>query len=276
MTHAPGQPPRLRVDPEQPSAARVYDYFLGGTHHFAADRKAAAAALQAMPHMPQVMRANRDFLRRAVTTVARQGVEQFLDLGSGIPTVGNVHEVARTVHPAARVVYIDIEPVAVVQGRSILADDPNAAAIHADLVDAETVLADPQVRRLIDLRQPVCLLAVAVAHFIPDTERLIKALDRYHDAVPAGSYLAMSHASDEADPQNAERAQLVYNTTTSPLVLRTRSQFSTLLHGWELLEPGLTASGHWRPDAQTPAISDLASASILVAVGRKPAAGTIA
>jgi hypothetical protein len=264
------QPVPLDVDPERPSAARVYDFFLGGTHNFTADRKAAAVAVQAMPELPDVMRTNRLFLRRAVAAVAAAGIDQFLDLGSGIPTVGNVHEVARTIHPAGRVVYVDIEPVAVVHGRTILADDPNADVVHADLTDADAVLAHPSVQRLIDFDRPVCLLAVAVAHFIPDTERLLRALDRYRDAAPSDSYLIMSQASDEGDPQAAERARQVYNKTTSPLVLRSRAEFAHLLHGWDLVEPGLTSSGQWRPDPNDPSISELASRSVLVAVGRKP------
>ena len=258
------------VDPQRPSAARVYDYFLGGTHNFAADRRAAAAAVEAMPDLPAVMRANRSFLRRAVHAIATTGISQFLDLGSGIPTVGNVHEITRTVRPEARVVYVDIEPVAVVHGRQILAGDPHTHVLHADLTDADTVLHHPAVRQLIDFSQPICLLAVAVAHFIPDTERLQHALNRYHAALTSGSYLVMSHATAEGHPGQAEQARQVYNKTTSPLVLRTRDEFAPLLDGWTLIDPGLTTSGHWRPDPGSPAADDIASRSVLVAVGRKP------
>jgi len=258
------------VDPERPSAARVYDYFLGGTHNFAADRAAAAAAVAAMPALPDVMRANRLFLRRAVAFAAAEGVDQYLDLGSGIPTVGNVHEIARRTHPAARVAYVDLEPVAVVHGRMILRDDSYADLVHADLTDADAVLDHPTVTALIDPTKPVCLLAVAVAHFIPDTEALMRALARYREALPAGSYLAMSHASDEGDPAAAERARQVYNRTTSPLVLRSRTEFAHLFSGWDLLPPGVGSSGDWYPDAESDALPLAVTRSILVGVARKP------
>jgi SAM-dependent methyltransferase len=258
------------VDPQRPSAARIYDYFLGGTHNFAADRMAAAAALTAMPDLREVMRANRDFLSRAVSAVAAVGVDQYLDLGSGIPTVGNVHEVARALRPGARVVYVDMEPVAVVHGRQILAADPHADVLHADLTDAQAVLDSPVVRDLIDFGRPVCVLAVAVAHFIPDTELLGRALSRYREALAPGSYLVMSHASGEGDPDHAERARQVYNNTTSPLVLRDRDDFRALLDGWELLDPGVTTGGRWRPDPAQPRLGEVAQNSIIVAVARKP------
>jgi S-adenosyl methyltransferase len=258
------------VDPQRPSAARIYDYFLGGTHNFAADRQAASAAAAAMPHLPAVMRANRDFLRRAVGMAAAAGIDQYLDLGSGIPTAGNVHEVARRVQPHARVVYVDLEPVAVVHGQRILAGDPNADVLLADLTDADAVLAAPAVRELIDLSRPACLLAVAVAHFIPDTERLGRALDTYRDALAPGSYLVMSHASAEGSPHQAEQARRVYNNTTSPLVLRDREDFRSLFDGWPLVEPGVTTSDEWRPDADQPDVGAAAGRSIVVGVARRP------
>lgn len=262
------------IDPQRPSAARVYDFFLGGEHNFAADRAAAAVAVQAMPELPAVMRANRSFLRRAVGWVAARGIRQFLDLGSGIPTVGNVHEVARGYTPQARVVYVDVEPVAVVHGRSILAGDDNAAVLHADLTDADAVLAHPDVRRLIDFGEPMCLLAVAVAHFIPDTEALLRSLDRYRDAAAPGSYLVMSHASAEGDPEKAQQARQVYNRTTSPLVLRDRTEFARLFNGWDLVEPGMVSSGQWQPgggtaDGAGAGSDEVVSRSILVGVARK-------
>jgi len=181
-----------------------------------------------------------------------------------------VHEIARRTHPAARVAYVDLEPVAVVHGRMILRDDSYADLVHADLTDADAVLDHPTVTALIDPTKPVCLLAVAVAHFIPDTEALMRALARYREALPAGSYLAMSHASDEGDPAAAERARQVYNRTTSPLVLRSRTEFAHLFSGWDLLPPGVGSSGDWYPDAESDALPLAVTRSILVGVARKP------
>ena len=260
----------LCVDPEQPSVARVYDVLLGGPHNFAADRTAAATVLQAMPQLAQVMRANRSFMRRAVTAVATHGVQQFLDLGSGIPTEGNVHDVARRVHPDSRTVYVDLDPVAVAHTRTLLADDASSGVLRADLTDPDMVLADPTVRRLIDLDQPVCLLIVGVAQHVADTGHLQQTLNAYRDAVPVGSHLIMTHLSGDGDPRAVERARQAYNKTIAPLVPRNRGEFAQLLRGWDLIDPGLTCTGQWRPDANDPAVNEMASRCLLTAVGRKP------
>jgi hypothetical protein len=258
------------VDPQHPSVARIYDYYLGGTHNFAADRRAGDAAIAAMPDLPAVMRVNREFLRRAVTAAARDGVTQFLDLGSGIPTEGSVHEAARAVEAASRVVYVDIEPVAVVHGRRVLAGDDGADILLADLVDAPAVLASEPVRHLLDLSRPVCLLAVAVGHFLPDTERLVRALATYRDALAAGSWLVMSHGTADGEPEQAERVRRIYNNTTAPMVLRGRDEVLQLFGDWPLLEPGLTTAARWRTAAGTAPVSPIVDRSILAAVARKP------
>jgi hypothetical protein len=193
------------VDPQRPSGARVYDYYLGGTHNFAADRQAAAVALAAMPELPAVLRMGRAFLRRAVVVAAESGIDQFLDLGAGIPAPGSVPEVARRIRPAARIVSVDIDPVAVVHTRRVAAGDPGQAELLADLTDADAVLGAEPVRKLIDVDRPVCLLAVAVAHFLPDTERLGRALERYREALAPGSYLVLSHACPDGDRPHAKQ-----------------------------------------------------------------------
>ena len=259
------------IDPDRPSPARVYDCFLGGTHNFAADRAVAEKAVAAIPELPQIMRYNRAFLRRAVRLAAHEGVDQFLDLGSGIPTEGNVHDVAREILPAARVVSVDVDPVAVIHSRHIMGTDPYNGVVHADLLDADRVLGDPVVGGLLDLRRPVCLLMVAVLHFQPDTPELRAALARYREAVAPGSYLVVSHATDEDRPGDVAQLADLYNKVSQPLVPRNRGQLRDLLAGWELVEPGLARGPDWRPDpADPPPPSDLWRYATLVGVGRKP------
>lgn len=258
------------VDPQRPSGARIYDYYLGGPHHFAADREAAAIVLATIPELPAVLRMGRDFLRRAVTAVAEAGVDQFLDLGAGIPAPGSAAETARRIRPDARVVEVDTDPVAMVHGRRVHAGDPYAGVLLADLTDADAVLGSEPVRRVLDLGRPVGLLAVAVAHFIPDTERLGQALERYREAVAPGSYLVLSHASHEGDPRHAEHILRVYNRTTSPMVLRERDEFRAFFGGWRLIPPGLTCAGEWRPEPGDVLPDGRASRTAIVGVAIKP------
>jgi hypothetical protein len=258
------------VDPQRPSGARIYDYYLGGPHHFAADRQAAAVVLGAIPDLPAVLRMGREFLRRAVTVAAEAGVDQFLDLGAGIPAPGSVAEVARGLRPDARVVCVDVDPVAVVHGNRVHSGDTYAGMLLADLTDADAVLGSEPVRRVLDLGRPVGLLAVAVAHFIPDTERLGRALDRYRDAVAPGSYLVMSHASVEGDPGHAEHILRLYNSTTSPMMLRDRDEFRALFGDWRMLPPGVTTAGAWRPDPERPELGGPSARAVIVGVAVKP------
>jgi S-adenosyl methyltransferase len=260
-------PPR-GIDPDRPSPARVYDCYLGGTHNFAADREVAAAAIAAMPQLPQIMRSNRAFMRRAVRMVAREGVDQFLDLGAGIPTEGTVHEVAREVRPDARVVYVDIDPAAVIHSRSILAGDPNSAVVQADMLDSAAILGDAAVRALLDRSRPVCLLLVAVLHFVPDSPALFAALEHYRQALASGSYVVLSHATAEGAPKTSKVADL-YTKVSQPLVPRDRDDLMRLLAGWDLVEPGITRGADWRPDPDDPPPPDLNALATLACVARK-------
>ncbi|HEX5495251.1 MAG TPA: SAM-dependent methyltransferase [Mycobacteriales bacterium] len=236
---------------ERPNVARMYDYFLGGSHNFAVDRAAADEAIRSFPSAAAGARTNRSFLRRAVRTLAEAGVDQFLDLGSGIPTVGNVHEIARTVNPAARVVYVDIEPVAVAQSRAILLDIPHTAVVAADLRRPDQVLGHPDLRALLDPSRPVAVLMVAVLHFVPDSQNPAAVVAGYRDAVAPGSYLVVSHGSLEGLPEpertDLRRAMAVYDRTPNPVVLRSRQRIGELLTGIDLLEPGLVQLRRWRP-----------------------------
>jgi hypothetical protein len=241
------------IDLNQPSIARVYDYYLGGFHNFAADRAVVEKALQILPESPLIAQANRAFLARAVRYCLGAGVTQFLDIGSGIPTVGNVHEVAQRADPGARVVYVDIDPVAVSHSRAILAGVPGATVVQADLHEPEQILKDPALLRLLDLDKPVALLMVAVLHFVPDVADPAGIVDRYRRALPAGSFLVVSHASEEGlakDRLDAFRA--LYDRAVAPLTFRSQKEVEALFGGFELLAPGVVSMGQWRPDPPSP------------------------
>jgi SAM-dependent methyltransferase len=239
----------VNVDLTRPNAARMYDYYLGGSHNFAVDREMAERAIDLWPEVPMIIRANRAFLRRAVWQLARAGVRQFIDLGSGMPTVGNVHEVARAGAPDARVVYLDNDLVTVAHARMILSGDPRTEVIHADLRDPDLVLADRQLRGLLDLDQPVALLMVAVLHFVADVDEPARIVAEYRDALPAGSYLVVSHATEDGQhPGRAAEHRRLYARTATPMTMRSHAQITHLLHGWDLLDPGLVRLPLWRPD----------------------------
>ncbi|HEX2419924.1 MAG TPA: SAM-dependent methyltransferase, partial [Micromonosporaceae bacterium] len=180
------------VDLTVPSAARIYDYTLGGSHNFEVDRMVAERIIEAVPDVPIIARANRSFLRRVVRFFADAGIRQFLDLGSGIPTVGNVHEVAQKAAPESRVVYVDADPVAVIHSKTMLAGNDQATAIQGDIRDVDRILTDPRVRSLIDFGQPVGVLALLVLHFISDEEQPEEIIHKLWETLCPGSYLAIS------------------------------------------------------------------------------------
>jgi SAM-dependent methyltransferase len=243
------------VDLQRPNAARVYDYYLGGSHNFAVDRDMAQQAIALWPEVPMIIRANRAFLRRAVRYLLRAGIRQFLDLGSGIPTVGAVHEITHADTPEARVVYVDIDPVAVAHAQMILAGNPHAGVVRADLRHPDLVLTHPGVRDLLDLTQPVAVLMVAVLHFVPDDDRPAAILAAYREALTTGSYLAVSHATDDGQQtQQATQHRNLYAKTATPMTMRSHADITQLLYGWQLVEPGLVRLPLWRPDPgeQTP------------------------
>jgi SAM-dependent methyltransferase len=236
------------VDIDRPSAARVYDYYLGGSHNFAVDREMARQAIADWPDVPLIMQANRAFMRRAVRHCVASGIDQFLDVGSGIPTAGNVHEVAHAEDPAARVVYVDVDPVAVAHARALLADDPRTGVVHADFLDVDGVLDAPETRTVLDLDRPVALLAVALLHFVGDERRPAEALARYRDALAPGSHLVLSHASADGVPQRADDHVALYRRTATPMSMRPRDEVVRFFDGFSLLEPGVTRIPLWRPD----------------------------
>ncbi|MGH3768563.1 MAG: SAM-dependent methyltransferase [Pseudonocardiaceae bacterium] len=238
------------VDIEQPSVARVYDYYLGGSHNFAADRQAARATIELLPDLPLIMQAGRAFLRRSVRYLVKQGITQFLDIGSGIPTEGNVHEVAQVASPETRVLYVDTDPVAVAHSRAILAGNQRADIVQADLRDLPRILDDPRCRRLIDVTQPIGVLMVAILHFIPDQLEAEGIVAEYRNAMAPGSYLALTHASyGGPSEQQAEAASEVYQRTIAPFKRRSHAEIEALLDGFDLVPPGLVFFPLWRPDS---------------------------
>jgi SAM-dependent methyltransferase len=242
------------VDIDRPNAARMYDYALGGSHNFAVDRALVEQAEAAMPGARQIAHANRAFLRRVVQRLATDGVRQFLDIGSGIPTRGNVHEVAQRVAPGARVLYVDIDPVAVAHSRTLLVDNPDAHAVQGDLRDPDRIVGHPEVRTLLDFSRPVAVLLFAVLHFIGDADDPAGIVGRLHDAVPGGSYLAVSHGTPPTDRgSDADTMRRIYQRTPTPLHLRTHDQVLPLIQPFELVEPGLVPVSEWHPeDADRP------------------------
>ncbi|MEU7039594.1 SAM-dependent methyltransferase [Streptomyces varsoviensis] len=263
------------IDLSVPSVSRIYDYYLGGSHNFEADRETGRRAIAAFPGLPKLMQVNRAFMRRTVRYAVSEGVNQFLDIGSGIPTFGNVHEIAQAADPAARVVYVDHDPVAVAHSRAVLDGDDQSAIVAADLRAPREILGSPEVGRLLDLDRPVALLLVAVLHFVEDQDDPWKALAVLRDALAPGSLLVLTHASTEGGPrkpEDGEGVQGVYREVGSPLLMRSREEVIRFFDGFELVDPGLVSMPHWRPDAaDTPenADEDPVVFSGFAGVGRK-------
>lgn len=236
------------IDLDRPSAARVYDYFLGGAHNFAVDRHLAEQIAAMTPDIGRTMRANRQFLRRVVRFLVAAGIGQFLDIGSGVPTVGNVHDVAQKADPSVRVIYVDIDPVAVSHSRAILKGNDRTAVIQADVREPATILADPQVRWLLDFAEPVAVLLAGVLHFVPDEDDPARLVRRFGEAVVPGSYAVISHATNDGQPDEVIQAQKLSSRTSTEIFLRSRSQILEQFDGFTLIDPGLVHLPLWRPD----------------------------
>jgi hypothetical protein len=257
------------VDTSKANIARVYDYWLGGSNNYLADQDAARALIAVEPNSRAMARANRDFLGRAVRLLAAAGIRQFLDIGSGIPTERNVHEVAQQAAPGSRVVYADVDDVVVAHSRLLLDGNRDVAAIRADVRDPAAILDAPETRSLIDFSQPVGLLLVAVLHFIPDEEDPWGIVARYREALAPGSYLVISHATTEAMSEEfAAAAKKVYEgRVAASSAIRPRDGIARLFDGFELLEPGLVQVPRWRPDVAGDVPADLSNFWWLAGVG---------
>lgn len=238
----------LGIDLTRPSASRIYDYYLGGSHNFEVDRVIARQAIETWPELPSIMQGNRRFLRRAVRFMIDAGITQFIDIGSGIPTAGNVHEVARLADPATRVVYVDNDPVAVTHSRAILGDDTQTAVVQADLHKPDDIVHSPDVTALIDFTKPVGILLVAVLHFVQDSDDPARLVADLADRVASGSYLAISHATSAFDPVRSAELEELYRRTPTPLTMRKPTQVASFFGPFELVAPGLIEISQWRPD----------------------------
>ncbi|WP_432825350.1 SAM-dependent methyltransferase [Dactylosporangium sp. CA-092794] len=236
----------MPIDATVPNVARMYDYYLGGYHNFATDREAAEKILAIFPDTPAAARTNRRFMQRAVAYLGREaGVRQFLDIGAGLPTQGNVHE-----HTDGRVVYVDNDPVAVAQARALVEGDERVSVALADLREPEALLADPHVRDHLDLAEPVAILLVSILHFVPDETDPWGLIARLRDATAPGSHLVVSHLTlDGVGEAPAQEGRQVYRQANAPIVPRTRAGIERLFTGYDLVDPGLVWIGRWRPDA---------------------------
>ncbi len=257
------------VDIEHPSPARVYDYYLGGSHNFAVDRQMARQAIELWPELPLLMQVNRAFLRRAVRYLVSRGITQFLDIGSGIPTEGNVHEVGQLACPECRVVYVDIDPVAVAHSRAILSGNPLVDIVQADLRDVAAIFDDPTTRRLLDLEQPIGVLMVAMLHFVPDHADPANILAQYRKMMAQGSYPAISHATHEGRPELAESHTELYRRAGAPMTMRSRAQIERMLDGFAIVPPGVVFMPLWRPDSPADVDDHPERTSGYAAVGRR-------
>ncbi len=266
----PGPP--AGIDTSTPNPARIYDALLGGKDNFPADRAAAHAILNAAPQARRGARENRAFLQRAVRFLAAEaGIRQFLDIGTGLPTQGNVHQIAQQVARDARVVYVDHDPVVHAHADALLADQTTTLAVLADLRQPQAILDHSDVRGLLDLARPVAVLLVAVLHFITEAEDPAGIVAWLREAMAPGSYLVISHATGDFHPHVGAKVTEVYGQASAPLVLRSRRQIERFFDGFDLVEPGLVEPAAWRPDAQAQGHRGRGAGGFHSGVGRQPA-----
>ncbi|MEV5409020.1 SAM-dependent methyltransferase [Thermopolyspora sp. NPDC052614] len=256
MAELDREPAPRGVDPTVPNVARMYDYYLGGKDNFAADREAAEEVMKiAARHgadVRHIARANRAFLGRAVRYLVESGITQFLDIGAGLPTQENVHQVARRVTPDAKTVYVDHDPVVLVHARALLADNSGTIAVHGDVTDPQSILDAPEVRNHLDLDRPFAILLAAILHLLPDDAQVERIVAVLREALPPGGYLVITHAYTETPPAPGERqeeAAKVYNRTRlGSMRLRTAKQVESYFSQMELIEPGVVPVQFWRND----------------------------
>jgi SAM-dependent methyltransferase len=253
-----GAPAFVNMHTDRPTPARMYDYFLGGKDNFKVDRenadKVSAALGATVTH--DIVWENRRFLQRAVRWLAQAGIDQFIDLGAGLPTQGNVHEIAQQVNPEARVVYVDYDPIVLAHARALLVENHTTTVITADLRDPRSVLAHPDLRELIDFSRPVAVLFIALFHFITDEENPAEIISVLREAMAPGSYLALSHLTTDGPPADqVAHTERVYQAATSPIVFRPREAIESMFSGFTFAQPGLVRPWQWHPELQGPELA---------------------
>jgi hypothetical protein len=269
-------PGGIELHIDRPHPARVYDYLLGGKDNYAADRAAAEAGLQANPNSRIPPRENRAFLRRVVRYLAREArIGQFLDIGTGIPTSPNVHEIAQDIQPRARIVYVDNDPIVLSHARALLTTAPSGrtAYVDADIRDVGKILSSPELLRTLDLSQPVGLLLIAILHFIPDADDPYGLVGRLLAGLPPGSYLALSHLTGDFDPAAWEGVAAVFRRSGVTMQVRPRPAVERFFTGLDLIEPGVISLPRWRPDPcdiGSPSAPSDGAVSVYGGVARKP------
>lgn len=256
------------LDPNTPNVARIYDYWLDGKDNFQVDRDFAEKIIAIEPAAPYMARQNRGFLGRAVRYLTEEaGVRQFIDIGTGLPTQRNVHQVAHEIAPDARVVYVDSDEVVRIHARALLGDSTNVTAIRGDFRDPEGILSHPDLNKLIDFDRPVALLLLALLHFIPDSDDPIGIIGRFREVMAPGSHLAISCSTRDTDTVRADKIIAEYRKASAPAVLRTGAEILSFFGGFELLDPGrLVYTPEWRPDK--PVDGDPTKAWMLAGLGR--------
>jgi hypothetical protein len=261
----------VQASMEQYNSARYYDYLLGGYHNFAVDRKVGDLVIQACPDIRLGALANRAFLRRAVKYLGNLGIDQYLDLGSGIPTSGNVHEIAQKINPAARVVYVDIDPIAVIHSQAILKDNPYAVTLQEDIHNIVQILENPAFTALIDMRRPVAVLMLSILHFVKDDDRLKQILQTLQARLASGSYIVISHYTVENAPaETIAQINRLAAGAGSPSTSRNLAEVTRLFEPYELVEPGVVLAPTWNPESPEDLLLDQPEHSMaIVGMGRK-------
>jgi len=255
------------VDISVPNVARMYDFYLGGKDNYASDREAARQVLRIAPFTPALAWQNRAFMARAVRYLAGAGVTQFLDIGTGLPTQRNVHEIAQDSAPGARVVYVDNDPVVVVHGRALLGVTGNTTVVERDMRRPAEIIDDPQVRQLIDFAEPVGLLMVSALHCLSEADEPYRVVATLRDALAPGSHLVVSHVT--GNDEITSGASAIYDKTSAGMNHRGRDEILRFFTGFEILDPGLVRLDEWRPDGALPLISTAGRDYFYCGVGRK-------
>jgi hypothetical protein len=247
----------LRTD--IPHAARIYDYLLGGKDNFAADREAAAKIVQQLPNLPTSMRAGRRFMTRVAHYLAAElGIRQFLDIGTGLPTAPNLHEMVQRVAPESRVVYVDNDPLVLVHARALLTSAPEGrtAYLDADLNDPDAIVTARELLDTVDLDQPVAVTLMAILQYVADDQDARRIIDRLMEPLVPGSALALSTVTADTAPVQVDRGNTAYADSGIPIRSRTRAEVERLFDGLDLIEPGVTLVTHWHPDVEASAVDD--------------------